>query len=209
MHVRRTANRRRVSQTAGDALERGGDFFFASPNSAAGSASAPMLSTVPIQVRKSLAEKSPPAISRRYSLTSSERTLLTDPASSIYVKSSSPGRSRQRLIMRASRASSSRISCSFPVLPRNLSRTREPSSRTCRVRRVVRPKDPLAAAYSSLPTRMPVTSNNETRAASTLRRESSVPSRSLATAFRIAGRARPNVTRRWYFASSRTSRKRL
>ena len=171
-------------------------FFFASPSSAAGSASAPMHSTVPIHVRKSLAEKSPPAISRRYSLTSSELTLLAEPVSSRYVKSSSPGRSRQRLIMRASRASSSRIRCSFPVLPRKRSRTREPSTRTCRVRSVVRPKDLLAAAYSSLPTRMPVTSNNETRAASTLRRESSVPRRSVATAFRIAGRARPKATRR-------------
>jgi len=41
-----------------------------------------MHSTVPIHVRKSFAENSSPAISRMYSLTSSELTRVTSPVSS-------------------------------------------------------------------------------------------------------------------------------
>ena len=54
----------------------------------------------------------------------------------------------------------------------------EPCTRTWRVRSVVRPKESLARAYSSLPTRMRVVSSRRTTVASTLSRGSPASARS-------------------------------
>ena len=77
--VRRAAHRRRVAQVAGDLVDRALDRSLAGglatpwrprPMTARASAA----STVAFQVRKSLAEKSPPAASLRYSFTSADFT---------------------------------------------------------------------------------------------------------------------------------------
>ncbi len=90
-------------------------------------ASACAASTVPAQVRKSLAVKSSPLTSRRYAFTSSEPIVCRCAVrSSTYWNSSYPGRSRQALTIRASRASCRSMACSMPLLPRNSKRTAAP-----------------------------------------------------------------------------------
>ena len=133
------------------------------PSAAAAIAVAP-------QVRNSLADVSHPAASRRYALTSSERTVCRRPSSSSYWNSSWPGSSWQLRTARTSRRSCSSTSWRDPDLPRNTRRTPRPSARTCRVRKVVNPNESLARAYSSLPTRINVRSRRAVTVASTLAR---------------------------------------
>ena len=86
-------------------------------------------------------------------MTSSDVTSRSSPSSSRYWNSSCPGRSWQRRTIDAS-ADRERGARAAARLPRNPKRTRDPSSRACRSRIVVRPNEWLARAYSSLPTRI-------------------------------------------------------
>src|SRR2546430_5158998 len=76
---------------------------------------------VPAQVRKSLAVKSSPVTCCRYSLTSAESMALTSPSPSTHLKSSCPGISRNRLMIRAILRSCNSTVCCFPLLPRKRS----------------------------------------------------------------------------------------
>lgn len=126
------------------------------------------------------------------------------------MKSSSPGRSRQRLTARARRRSSIVRECSTPLLPRNLSRTRRsPSTLTCRARNVVNPNDLLSRAYVSLPTRTRVVSSIRTTVASTLSRDISGFEKSVSTRSRKRGNAFAKAIVDSYLFASRTSRQRL
>jgi len=87
-----------------------------------------------------------PAISFRYSFTSEEPTDCTAPSSSRYWNSSWPGSSRMRRTMRASFGSSRAMRWNLPLLPRNWNSMRAPSTFTCRLRIVVRPKESFSSA---------------------------------------------------------------
>ena len=138
-------------------------------------------------------------------MTSPELMLRRCPASSRYWNSVWPGRSWQPWTLRARIASSRSIACMTPLLARKRKRTRRPRTATWRSRSVVSPKDPLARAYSSLPTRMCVRSSSATTVARTRARESGSRRRSAATRRRICGSTRANASIRAYLVSSRTS----
>ena len=95
-------------------------------------------------------------------------------------------------MVRASRRSRMPVSWTLPDLPRNRKRTRLPSIATWRSRRVVSPNERFRRAYSSLPTRMNVSSRRRTTAASTFSRGRPVRARSASTRSRIRGSASPN-----------------
>ena len=137
------------------------------PAARASSRKAKAARNVPAQVRKSLAVISSPLISRKYALTSEDPTVCRWPSSPTYWKSSCPGRSRQRLTMRAKRRSLTRLSFHTPLLPRNARRIVSPLTAACQLRSVVRPKLLLAFEYSLLPMRKSVSSRRRTIAAST------------------------------------------
>src|ERR1700733_13461128 len=63
-----------------------------------------------------------------------------------------------------------RITCGLPLLPRKRKRTELPDTSTWRLRSVVSPYERFLRAYSSLPTRMHVTSRRRTIVASTFSR---------------------------------------
>ena len=73
----------------------------------------------------------------------------------------------QRFTTLATRRSLTPTSCSFPDFPRNRNRSVDPETSTCRRRRVVRPYDLFARAYSSFPTRINVVSSSRTTVAKT------------------------------------------
>jgi hypothetical protein len=79
-------------------------------------------STVPAQVRKSLAVNSRPEIVRKYRLTSPEPTVRRAPRRSRYRNSYCPGISRQRCVIRANRESLITVSRNRPLLPRKRNR---------------------------------------------------------------------------------------
>ena len=117
-----------------------------------------------------------------------------------------PGSSWQRATTRARRLSRTVTSCRLPPLPRNVNRREAPSTCACRSRSVVSPNDRFRRAYSSLPTRMRVSSISRTTSARTLRRGRPRAARSASTVALIRGRRAAKATIRSYLARSRRVR---
>ena len=102
-----------------------------------------------------------------------------------------------------SRRSRSPTSWRWPDLPLNRKTTAVPSTRAWRSFIVVRPNDRLRRAYSSLPTRMRVSSRSRMTAARTFSRARPRRARSRSHCRRIFGRTRANSSSRSNLASSR------
>lgn len=140
-------------------------------------------------------------------MTSRDPTLRVA-SPSTYCSSRCPGSSWHRRTTVATRRSCSTTSCGVPDFPRKRKRISAPETSACRVRSVVSPNDSPERTYSSLPTRIRVSSSSRTTAATTRSGPRRGERRSASTCRRSATSARPNPASSSNLATSRCRRHR-